>query len=187
MLDCVCCLHFVVMFFTFHFFVLFTFIFVYNHGLWEQLSLFCISVHIPLSVRWLFPQRAQTNNWGRFSEAATTGGPSSLHSPPNCLFFTKRTPRMNTTNASTTTTMSPPVPLRQQQERQYQWRQQQERERIKTKKTMRLSSLTRWPFLIVSLSVVFALLFAGQWFLLIFFYKFHICILASSSFAPLSF
>ena len=65
MLDCVCCLHFVVMFFTFHFFVLFTFIFVYNHGLWEQLSLLCISVHIPLSVRWLFPQRAQTNNRGR--------------------------------------------------------------------------------------------------------------------------
>ena len=133
MLDCVCCLHFVVMFFTFHFFVLFTFIFVYNHGLWEQFSLLCISVHIPLSVRWLFPQRAQTNNWGRFSEAATTGGPSSLHSPPNCLFFTKRTPRMNTTNASTTTTMSPLVP-RQLQERQCQWRQQQERERIKTKR-----------------------------------------------------
>ena len=95
---------------------------------------FLYLVHILLSVRWLFPQRAQTNNWGRFSEAATTGGPSSLHSPPNCLFFTKRTPRMSTTNASTTTTMSPPVPLRQQQERQYQWRQQQERERIKTKR-----------------------------------------------------
>ena len=65
MLDCVCCLHFEVLFFTFHFFVLFTLIFVYNHGLWEQFSLLCISVHIPLSVRWLFPQRAQTNNRGR--------------------------------------------------------------------------------------------------------------------------
>ena len=183
MLDCVCCLHFVVMFFTFHFFVLFTFIFVYNHGLWEQFSLLCISVHIPLSVRWLFPQRAQTNNWGRFSEAATTGGPSSLHSPPNCLFFTKRTPRMNTTNASTTTTMSPLVP-RQLQERQCQWRQQQERERIKTKKTMRLSSLTRWPFLNCQSLCCVCSPICWPMVSFYFFYKFHICI---SSFAPLSF